>query len=724
MKKAIILLICFVMIMSSAIALNVYANDDIKVVIDNQNQSYDQMPVIVSDRTLVPLRGIFEALGANVDWQDETKTIIGSKGDKTIVLQVGNTTASMNNNKVTLDVPPTIINSRTMVPVRFVSEALGANVDWVADTRTVVIKSSELVQKERTENRLANGEVVLDESELIKRTKRTITNSEGSQLNYVDDKLYVNVKTLPQNDMGVMVTFKAPIGGIVKQSDVCLIKFNARLLSGGDNGTGYIKVWVQNDKSTKPLFVRTEVGKEWTECSLPFIGIANLRDIGFRLGGMVQELEIKDFQLINYGPDKDIKTLKSTYIIEENTVVPTIKEDASQKEEVKAEKEPVSNPSVNFDNIPEDGVVILDNNQLMSNAANITGKVANIKSENGVLKVNVHTLPEKDLTVVTTLNAPLAGLIRQSDVCLMTFKARLVSGGTNGTGYVKAFVQNETSVKSLFVRTNVGSEWTECSLPFVGIANMKNMGFRFGGAVQEIEIKDFKVVNYGNKKNIASLKSTYIIEENTVVPNIKENATQKEETPASKEPSSNLTVNADNIPEGGVVILDNNQFLNNSARAAGKVSTLKVENDMLKADIHTLPEKDLGVTVTLNTPLAGLINQSDVCLMTFKARLVSGGTNGLGYIKAFVQNETSVKALFARTDVGSEWTDCYLPFVGIANMKNMGLRLGGAVQKLEITDFKVINYGNKIAVKDLKTTVLKDANTVAPVVAGDVPGTN
>ena len=140
MKKAFALLICLIMIMSSAITLNVYANDAINIVIDDQNQSYDQMPVIVNDRTLVPLRGIFEALGAKVDWQDETKTIIGSKGDKTIVLQVGNTTASMNNKKVTLDVSPTIINSRTMVPVRFISETLGKTVEWDAENKYVIVK--------------------------------------------------------------------------------------------------------------------------------------------------------------------------------------------------------------------------------------------------------------------------------------------------------------------------------------------------------------------------------------------------------------------------------------------------------------------------------------------------------------------------------------------------------------------------------------------------------
>ncbi len=258
MKKVISLLICVMMIISSSLALNVFANDDIKIIIDGANQAYDQMPVIQNDRTLVPLRGIFEALGANVD--------------------------------------------------------------WIGDTRTVVIKSPEFAKNEYEQQRFENGVVVLDSKDLINMTRKTITQSEGSILDYVDDKLYVNVKTLPQNDLGVTVTFKSPIGGTIKQSDVCLMTFKARLISGGENGVGYIKAWAQNDKTTKALFARTDVGTEWTDCYLPFVGIADMRDIGFRFGGMVQELEIKDFNLINYGPKKNIKTLKSTALRGDNTV--------------------------------------------------------------------------------------------------------------------------------------------------------------------------------------------------------------------------------------------------------------------------------------------------------------------------------------------------------------------------------------------------------------------
>jgi len=700
MKKILAILLT-VFITVSSVGLVAFANDDIKVVIDGNNQSYDQMPQIMNDRTLVPLRGIFEALGAKVSWVDETKTIIGSKGDKTIVLQVGNTTASMNNEMITLDAAPAIVNSRTMVPVRFISETLGARVDWVADTRTVVITSPNQLLKEREENRTANGEVILDAFELINNTRKTI-NGGVAEINTEDNKFYVNVKTLPAKDLDVNTVFKAAITATVKQSDVCLISFKARLISGGENGTGYIKVWAQSDTGTKALFARTSFGSEWTECYLPFIGIKNMNDIGMRFGGMVQEIEIKDFEVINYGPKKDITTLKSTFITgEENTVIPNMTK--SNTSENTSEKEETPSDTV-IDS--KNGTVIIDSTQFKKNSSHSGKGMADFKFNDDVLTLNIHTLPAKDMDVLSTINIPLSDIIKQSDICLMSFKARLTSGGENGVGYIKAWVQNDKSTKALFARTDVKSEWTDCYLPFVGIANLSNMGFRYGGMVQGLEIKDFKVINYGPDKNIKSLKSTALRGENTVSPLF------IDDIPVAD--ASGIDLN--NIPEEGIVIVDNNELTGNYTTNIKGYADVTTDNNVLKVNVHTLPAKDLQATVALKTPLKNLIRQSDICLVTFKARITSGGDNGVGYAKVYVQNTSNGKALFARTNVGKEWTDCYLPFVGIADMNSMGIRFGGMVQQIEIKDFKVINYGPNKDIKSLKSTVIRDDNTVAPVI--------
>jgi len=111
----------------------------VKVKIDNQEINFDTPPVIENGRTLVPLRGVAEALGAQVDWEGKSKTVTIKKDDSIIQLTVGNTVALKNTEKISLDVPAKLIQDRTMIPLRFVSEALGAEVQWEPVSRLVSI---------------------------------------------------------------------------------------------------------------------------------------------------------------------------------------------------------------------------------------------------------------------------------------------------------------------------------------------------------------------------------------------------------------------------------------------------------------------------------------------------------------------------------------------------------------------------------------------------------
>ena len=103
-------------------------------------QEYDQPPVIISGRTYVPLRGIFEALGAKVDWNEKLKTITATRdGAVTIRLTVDSVIAFINGMNITMDQPPILVYNRTMVPVRFVSEVMRYRVNWDEGSRTVLI---------------------------------------------------------------------------------------------------------------------------------------------------------------------------------------------------------------------------------------------------------------------------------------------------------------------------------------------------------------------------------------------------------------------------------------------------------------------------------------------------------------------------------------------------------------------------------------------------------
>ncbi|HEY3365747.1 MAG TPA: stalk domain-containing protein [Symbiobacteriaceae bacterium] len=96
---------------------------------------------IVNGRTVAPLRAIFEALGATIEWNGATRTVTATKGNTIIKLTIDKTTAYVGDKVVELAVPPLIINARTFVPVRFIGEALGATVNFDPATKTVKIQT-------------------------------------------------------------------------------------------------------------------------------------------------------------------------------------------------------------------------------------------------------------------------------------------------------------------------------------------------------------------------------------------------------------------------------------------------------------------------------------------------------------------------------------------------------------------------------------------------------
>lgn len=113
--------------------------DDVKVKIFDKYILFDQPPIIENGRTLVPVRAIFEVLGCQVDWEPTTRTVTGTNEDIKIKLKINDKTAYINDEPVLLDVPAKILNKRTLVPVRFISESLKRKVDWNQSSKTVVI---------------------------------------------------------------------------------------------------------------------------------------------------------------------------------------------------------------------------------------------------------------------------------------------------------------------------------------------------------------------------------------------------------------------------------------------------------------------------------------------------------------------------------------------------------------------------------------------------------
>ena len=149
--------------------LSVFSADDISVILNGYDLEFDQPPIISNGRTLVPMRAIFEALGAKVDWSEQNSCVYAVKDETVIKLPIGENYAMVNTRKIELDQPAIIVNSRTLVPVRFVAEGLGAVVDWNENEQTVIIKADfPIVQRVSDLPRIDPEYPEPDEDEILK----------------------------------------------------------------------------------------------------------------------------------------------------------------------------------------------------------------------------------------------------------------------------------------------------------------------------------------------------------------------------------------------------------------------------------------------------------------------------------------------------------------------------------------------------------------------------
>ncbi|HBC93684.1 MAG TPA: hypothetical protein DCZ10_12530 [Pelotomaculum sp.] len=111
------------------------------VTLDGKQLSFDVSPIIEDGRTLVPLRAIFEAMGATVNWDQDSQAATAVKGDTTVELKIGATTPTINGQVKQLDVPAKIIDGRTLAPLRFVGEAFGGTVEWNQELQAITMLS-------------------------------------------------------------------------------------------------------------------------------------------------------------------------------------------------------------------------------------------------------------------------------------------------------------------------------------------------------------------------------------------------------------------------------------------------------------------------------------------------------------------------------------------------------------------------------------------------------
>ena len=115
---------------------------EITVFLDGKQIVFDVPPQTIHDRTMVPMRAIFEALGATVDWNEEERSITSTREGITIFMVIDNPVITVNGEEITLDVAPVKIDDRTLVPIRAVAESFEAEVLWNEDAQRVDIKTT------------------------------------------------------------------------------------------------------------------------------------------------------------------------------------------------------------------------------------------------------------------------------------------------------------------------------------------------------------------------------------------------------------------------------------------------------------------------------------------------------------------------------------------------------------------------------------------------------
>lgn len=147
-RKLLILLLVFMMMVTmlpiSGQAAR-HATKDIKIIVGDLLVMSDVHPYIKNDRTYVPIRFIAEELGYEVGWDQQTKTVHISSGNQKIALTIGSDQAKVNGQTVALDAPPELKDDRTFVPLRFIAETMGEQVDYNASSRVAYINNPNIV---------------------------------------------------------------------------------------------------------------------------------------------------------------------------------------------------------------------------------------------------------------------------------------------------------------------------------------------------------------------------------------------------------------------------------------------------------------------------------------------------------------------------------------------------------------------------------------------------
>ncbi len=213
-------------LLSSASCL--YANT-IKVSLNHTPLTFESEPILENGRVLVPMREIFEPMGFQVQWDEKTKTIIGSKPNLKISMKINSTSAIKNGELFSLDTPPILVNDKTLVPLRFVAESTGASVQWDNSNRSVSIHTPEEQWSEISHsvvmlqtNKTQGSGFVLSSDGLIATNFHVVEKAKVMHILFQDGSIYTDSVVMvgcdPARDIAILQIDKENLTPVAKNS--------------------------------------------------------------------------------------------------------------------------------------------------------------------------------------------------------------------------------------------------------------------------------------------------------------------------------------------------------------------------------------------------------------------------------------------------------------------------------------------------------------------------
>ena len=312
-KKIFLLFVILMMIFTT-----IYAANPITVQLNGEYVDFTDEngnivnPEIINNRTMVPMRKIFEVVGAEIEWDGEERKITATTDKKIIILQIDNTEATVQDKatneitEITLDSAPVILNNRTMVPVRFIAESLEKQVGWDNENRCVIVIDYSFIEEGIRSNVPTLVEFLEMEKEMME-SYRMKTNISGN-ISYKDAEVRKNNEKVTIDGEAILQKNK---------EDIHDLDFKMKLTGNGEiqkaledaKYDDFKFEFITNGDETYTKSSNADT-KKWVK-SLVNVNIAT--DTEYTLNDYIEELKISENELTMNSYSEIQATLETLY---------------------------------------------------------------------------------------------------------------------------------------------------------------------------------------------------------------------------------------------------------------------------------------------------------------------------------------------------------------------------------------------------------------------------